>query len=281
MSDGINDTKKGFKLMHFIKHYKLLLLLIIVASLGSAVIDILMAYFMRNIIDSSLLTQINELVRLALMLLGTLVIGVVIKFFAINFTGRLSANVVRDIRNKFTEHLCKAEVSYLDAGSTGDIISRHNNDIGIINGFIGECVSNIVYQPVVLICAIVFMIITSWKLLVVSIILFPVSFIIVSKISAPVITHANRMQQHLGESCTVVKDTLDGIQTVKSFGCESIRSMKYKNSIDDAVREAVELEKRRAFTIPVSIVLQILPFLICFIMVDIWSFKIKSPWEAC
>lgn len=264
MDRNNSNGNKLFKLRNFLANHKLLLFLLVVASLGIALIDILMAYFMRNLIDSSLAAQRNQIVTTALFLLGTLITGVIMKYMMVMSSGRLSARVVFDIRNRFSGHLSKTQVTFMEAGNSGDIISRHNNDIAIIDSFLKNSISDLMYQPVVFICAFTFLLITSWKLLLINVILFPVAFIVVSKMSAPIMNYSNQIQKYFGEANAVLKGTLDGIHTIKSFNAEPIMETKYRNIIKQATDVGATAEKRRALMIPFSVVLQILPFLLCF-----------------
>ncbi len=264
MDRNISNDSKAIKLRNFLANHKLLLFLLVVASLGIALIDILMAYFMRNLIDSSLAAQRNQIVTTALFFLGTLITGVIMKYMMVMSSGRLSARVVFDIRNRFSNHLSKTQVTFIEAGNSGDIISRHNNDIAIIDSFLKNSISDLMYQPVVFICAFTFLLITSWKLLLINVILFPAAFIVVSKMSAPIMNYSNEIQKYFGEANAVLKGTLDGIHTMKSFNAEPIMGTKYRNIIKQATDVGAAAEKRRALMIPFSVVLQILPFLLCF-----------------
>lgn len=74
----------------------------------------------------------------------------------------------KDIKEKIAYHVHKLEISSFEKASGGDIISKMNNDIPQITKF-ASSIPNYTYQPIVFLAAFTYMLLTNWKLLMVSV----------------------------------------------------------------------------------------------------------------
>ena len=93
------------------------------------------------------------------------------QFYLISWLGN---RVVFDIRNKMFRHLQTLSVSYIDRRGVGSIMSRLQNDVGVINEFFADGLTGIFSNVLILIGIVVLMFITNWQLALITFIVLPI-----------------------------------------------------------------------------------------------------------
>jgi ABC-type multidrug transport system fused ATPase/permease subunit len=247
-----------FRLTAYIKPYSFWVLLTIVTSLTGAAVDIGMGKLIEQMIDGSsetLLYSAGLITALAL-------IGVVSKYLIKYASTRFSAYALRDLRNKVADHLENLPVSTVEKQQSGDLVSRLTNDTTVLQTFFIHHFANLFYMPVVLVCALTILLLTSWKLILFSLILLPVGIAVTSILSRPMSKYSEQLQEQLGHANAVAQDMIGGISMVKAFNRQDTLFETYRKVIHQVLSKGLQLEKSRALMSPISILLLSTPLII-------------------
>jgi ABC-type multidrug transport system fused ATPase/permease subunit len=122
----------------------------------------------------------NNIIMIGTILLCLFVAGTMLTYMTEYISGKIGSCVARDVRDTFTDKIMRINQKSKDQLNSGDMISRFNYDLGIITDFIPGGITNFVYQMVMAVTAIVYMLYINWLLLVISIAIVPVCMIIVN-----------------------------------------------------------------------------------------------------
>ncbi|MTE25116.1 ABC transporter ATP-binding protein, partial [Microbacterium sp. ZXX196] len=79
----------------------------------------------------------------------------------------------------------------------------------------------------------------NWKLIIFSVAILPIAIVITGRMSRPLQTYAERMQEHLGQANTVAQDTLSGIHMVKAFQLEDVMYRKYAAGMKQVLKNGI------------------------------------------
>ncbi|HEX5500493.1 MAG TPA: ABC transporter ATP-binding protein, partial [Thermomicrobiales bacterium] len=93
------------------------------------------------------------------------------EFYQISWLGN---RIVFDIRNRMFRHLQTLNVGYVDRRGVGSIMSRIQNDVGVINDFFSDAVAGVFGSSLILVGIIVLMLWTNWRLALLSFAVLPV-----------------------------------------------------------------------------------------------------------
>jgi len=163
-----------------------------------------------------------------LILLNYLVVGSVIAYLIkgifnygqIYFLTGLGEKVVFNIRNDIYKHLQGLSLSFFERRSTGDLMSRLTNDVGIIQQGVTKGFANLTLQPFIIIGIVGFMIYIDWQLALVSFAALPLVAYAVSVFGKKMRKVSNNIQKRLGEVTSILQETLSAIHIVKAFNME-------------------------------------------------------------
>jgi ATP-binding cassette subfamily B protein len=128
-----------------------------------------------------------------------------------------SRRIAYDVRNVFFGQLQRLDATWYDTHRTGDIMSRGVNDIRLIQAFFGPGVLNLLNTTIVYAATVVLLLRIDLQLTVVSLVLFPVLFFVVNRLSRRVYARSLAVQEQLGEISNRAQENISGIQQVKTY----------------------------------------------------------------
>ena len=118
------------KIIHYYKPYKLILLLVLMGSCFSALMELLFPYIVRQMLNVQIPQKnIDELLYWAGILLALYVINFGL-LFSINYYGHvMSSGIENDMRRDLFGHMEKMSFRFFDNARTGQLLSRITSDI--------------------------------------------------------------------------------------------------------------------------------------------------------
>ncbi len=202
-------------------------------------------------------SQIDALVKICAI--------IVVAFFLKNLFGYLQSfmmnyaeeGVVKDIRNSLYRHLHDLPLAYFTNERTGELISRITNDVSIINGGISAFFVTLVREPLLIIVFLGLAIALSWKLTLISILVFPFSLSIIGWIAVRL--HKERMvsQERLADITSVLQETISGVKVVKAFGMEEFENKKFTRQTGRYFASLIKITRIRDLASPATELLSI------------------------
>jgi ABC-type multidrug transport system fused ATPase/permease subunit len=237
----------------------------VAASIANAAIQILLAFFLKLIVDTAVHGNGSELASI-LTVLGTIIgIGIAASFLSKYAIGRFYARTMLKLRNDLSGRLVQQSVASMEAGHTGDMVSRMTNDAASIQGFLENDLAGMIFNTLLLLGGITYMAILNWQLLLVCIVLVPVGGIVAGVISKPMEKYSKEAQEHLGEVNSISQDTIGGMQTVKAFNIKDGMFAKYKAAVEKSLEKFLKVEKLQSCMDPIRTIMGAAPYVICII----------------
>jgi ATP-binding cassette subfamily B protein len=128
-----------------------------------------------------------------------------------------SRRIACDLRNAFFAQLQRLDATYYDTHRTGDIMSRGVNDIQLVQSFYGPGVMNLVNTAIIYSATLILLLRISVTLTLVSLVLFPVLFFVVNRLSRRVYARSKAVQEQLATISNRAQENISGIQQVKTY----------------------------------------------------------------
>lgn len=138
-------------------------------------------------------------------------------------------SILIDIRNQLCEHLLPQSLSYFENKKSGDLISRLSNDITTTQYGLMILFDSIILQPMRLLCGLGLAFYFSWKLSLLTFVVFPLIVVPVLIFGRKIKKYRMRSLQHLGELTDAMREMFAGIRIVKAFKMENEESMEFRN----------------------------------------------------
>ena len=187
-------------------------------------------------------------------------IAVAILFFLKNiftylsrfFMAALRSNVVRDIREKIFRKILVLPLSFYSEERKGDILSRITGDVQEVEWSIMNSLEMVFRDPISIVLSLVVMINMNAELTVFSLILLPLSALIIGKVGKSLKRTSSKLQMRMGELLSNVEEALSGLRIIKAFNAENSTNQKF-DSINAFYRKTMlRMFRKRDLASPLS-----------------------------
>lgn len=249
-----------FKIIRFTKRYALLLGVTVVTILLAANRQIV-ANILGQIVDIALNSGMgNSLLKVIYLLLGVLLMT----FFSWlnNFLiGRYKNASMYVIRSKTIKVIEELPLPTLSKYSSGDLVSRMNNDLNFIEKLYGTVIPDTALKILTGAFAAAYGFYLNWKITLIIVVLSLVASVVTYIASKPLENKQSELQKINSETSSVFQDALNGYTEIKTFGAYESFKEGFNKLVKARVNKTFEISRREcligAFEISTSIAIQI------------------------
>lgn len=210
-------------------------------------------YLLKKLIDSAHEPGVGSLAMapgtIALLMMGVLSVQVVFSYLRVYLFTAVGENAVADMRQEIYQRLLTMPMDFFAQRRVGELSSRISADVSQIQDAVTTVFAEILRGMLVLIIGLVLIFYLSAKLTLLMLAIVPFIAIFAVFFSKKIRKLSREAQDQLGESGTIVQETLQGISNVKSFSNEWYELKRYNKSIFKVVQLAVENGKVRGLFI--------------------------------
>lgn len=201
-------------------------------------------YFMGKLIDSAkgnnAYAWMNDTNLMAMMLMGILILQSVISYFRVYLFATVSEKAMGDVRTTLFNKLIALPVSFYEKRRVGELTSRSTNDVDQLQDMLSATLPEFVRQIVTIVFGIGFVFFISAKLTLLMISTFPVLVLMAVFYGKFIRKLSKQRQDALAGSNVVLEETLQNINTVKSFTNENYESKRYKNLMQKVIDAGIK-----------------------------------------
>ncbi|MBM4178701.1 MAG: ATP-binding cassette domain-containing protein [Ignavibacteria bacterium] len=241
-----NRNSFSFLLSHYKPHaWKMILALVFM--IPSSGISLVFPAMTGTIID-----QIQEsrdpsdLYRTAAMFLGLLLVQACIGYLVSVTMSRTTEQVIAALRSNLFQHIVKLPLATLSKHRIGELSSRISSDLTQIQETFSFSLLQLVRQSIFLVGSIVLIVTTSVKLTIPILLGMPLIVGAAALIGRRLRKLSTRTQDALAKTSTIVEETLQSLQSVKSYVQEQHEIDRYKAALGENVSLAVKGARLRA-----------------------------------
>ncbi len=255
-----------FKKLIKILPYRRYLLIGIMLILVLAFSEIFTSYFMKGMIDSAKERNLDKFYQMLFLIIGAQIVSVILTFYRTRILGNYSEKGLKLLRNKLAIKYNNLDVGSLSENHSGDYISRATNDVNKVKNFITNSLPFLITIPVSGIGALIYLLILSWKLTLISLAIIPLLILVVGVLSKPLGPISKRLQEKLGLINSLVQDYIKGIEVSKAYKLEKVLGKQYDDAVEESVVCGKQLAKRRATLQSFAELISLIPFFVTFIL---------------
>lgn len=266
----INQKKKNEsvfsllkRLIPFCKPYRMWIGYCLIVSIADMIISISEAYFVQNLVNAALGYEKQELGKNIVLMVGVVLVGIGVTYSMKYLYGFFSSSKLRDLRSFLVDHLQKQGIFDLENRHSGDLVSRMTGDIGILQNFIHKDFLEIFLEGILFFGATGYMATINWRLLLFSIMLTPLTLVVLHYINRPVRKRAKKALEYLGMAAAVLKDTIGGIYMMKAFNINSFLYEKYRRNVYGTLDMYLKNIRISVWTAPLHVTLRTIPRVLC------------------
>jgi subfamily B ATP-binding cassette protein MsbA len=156
------------------------------------------------------------------------------------------------LRNDVYAKILVLPIGYFTERRKGDLISRMTNDIYEIESSVVSTLEGLIKDPLTIIGYLAYMIYLSPTLSLFLLILLPLTGFLIGRISRKLKRQSQDAAVKLGESLSVLDETLSGIRIIKGFGAEVMMKLKFFRINDSLFHIRNKMNWRRDLASPLT-----------------------------
>lgn len=234
-----NQKAKDFKgtlvrLSKYLKPYRVGLVVVAIAAITSVIFSIISPKIMAKITDE-LIRPILELVggnptpspidfsyiwNIVVILIGLYVLSAAFSYLQQFIMAGVSQKVVYDLRRDIDEKLARLPLKFFDSHTHGELLSRFTNDVDNISATLQQSITQVITSVTTVVGVLIMMLTISPILTLISIIVIPLSGILMMMVVKRSQKYFIGQQKKLGELNGHIEEMYTGHNVVKAFGHE-------------------------------------------------------------
>lgn len=174
------------------------------------------------------------------------------RYLAKVFIARLRSGVVRDLRHHIFGKIIYLPLGYYSEERKGDILARITSDVQEIEWGIMNSLEMIFRDPLTIMLSFVILIVISPQLTIFSLILLPISGLIIGRIGKNLKKTSILLQDKNGMLLSMVEEIISGLRIVKAFNAEKSVDRKFRVLNDDYRNTMSQMLYKRDLASPLS-----------------------------
>ncbi len=231
--EKVKDFKGTMKkLMGHLKPFRIVLILVVIFSIGSAAFNIVGPKILGNAtteIFNGLVNKVSgtgsginfdKIGKILATLIALYFVSFIFSFLQTFLTSDISQKVSYQLRKEISEKINKLPLKYFDKVTHGEVLSRVTNDVDAINQNLNQILSQVITSVTTLIGILIMMLSISPIMTLVSLIVIPISLILIALVVRKSQGYFKSQQEYLGKTNGHIEEIYSGHNIMKVFNGE-------------------------------------------------------------
>ena len=241
------------RLWGYVKPYKLIGFIALMAMIGTALIEMTMVALIEPLMDEALVAKNIEATRwLPFAFIAVFLLRGISGFATEASLGWIGRSVISCLRREVFEKFLNLPVKYFEKNANGRILSRMTYNVEMISESVTNVVTILIRDILTVIAAIGLMIYQSPRLFMSVVVIFPVITILINFLGKVFRRYSERIQDSVGEVTQVTQEVLSGQRIVKIFDGYDFEMNKI-NQVDEKNRvQNIKLIRSRSLGVAIT-----------------------------
>jgi len=229
--DGLRNA---FKLFKYIKPFQGQYYIGMLFLLGSTTTSLIFPKLLGDLVNAANKEVVSRsLNEVALILAAVLFAQAVFSYFRIVLFVNVTEKTLAFLRQDTYNHLIKLPLRFFDQRRVGELNSRISADIILLQETLTTTLAEFIRQIITIFGGIALLAITSFKLTLFMLAVLPAIMIFARFFGKFIRKFSKQVQGQVAESNTIVEETLQGIQSVKSYTNEYFEIARYRKKTEE------------------------------------------------
>jgi ABC-type multidrug transport system fused ATPase/permease subunit len=196
--------------------------------------------------------KLHALVLICLFVIVNIFLKNLFRYLGMFFVAPIRINVVRDMRNRMYDKVLRLPLSYYSEERKGDIMSRMTTDVQEIEWSIMKSLESIFREPVTILMYLGTMVVISPQLSLFSLVLLPVSGLLIGRIGKSLRRSSLRQKEKIGLLISMMEETLGGLRIIKGFNAEKNIGQRFQKENGEYTAMSLKIQRKVDLASPIS-----------------------------
>lgn len=218
-----------FRLYRYIKPYKYEYALGLLFLFGSSAASLAFPKLLGQLVDLGNQGKLaQEIDHLAIILIVVLAAQALFSYFRIYLFVHVAEKTLADLRQAAFNQMIRLPMKFFAGRRVGELNSRISSDITLLQDALTTTLAEFIRQIIIIAGGVSLLMFTSLKLTLFMLSVVPVIMVLTVLFGRYIRKLSKQAQQQVADSNTIVEETLQGIQSVKSFTNEFYEMARYR-----------------------------------------------------
>ena len=214
--------------------------LIAVALLVQAAFRVLLPIGYQQIFDRAILKRDMDVLIIILGLaFGGWVIQAAASLFQDYFSARAGGLAMNGIRLEMFDQLLRLPVGYYSRVSSGDLMSRFSNDLGVIENAFVRAIYTFLFSAVILTASVVLLFVVEWRLALVTFAVLPVALFGPKLLGNRAQWLSYDWKRYEARVSAAIQEVIGSHAVIRTFGLQESRLRRFRRQLARLVRKSV------------------------------------------
>jgi subfamily B ATP-binding cassette protein MsbA len=187
-----------------------------------------------------------------LIVILSVLLGNIFRYFSQRVMETWKVQTVCNLRNAIFSKITSLHLGYFSNERKGDIMTKITGDVSNVEVSITSTLGVFFKEPVTLLMYFISLFIISVKLTLFTILVIPISGLIISYFMKKLKREAKETSESHGRLMSIVDETLSGLRVIKAFNAEKYTEDKFKAENNNLTRLIKKMALRRELASPFS-----------------------------
>ena len=174
------------------------------------------------------------------------------RYLSAFFMVRLEQGTMQRLRDHLFDRLSRHGLSFFTRKKKGDLINLLVNDVQVVQEAVQGTLMPLIREPLTMIVFMVILFALSWKLTLFTLILLPVTGLVISRISGPLKRSTRKGQEVLGQLTALMDEFIGGGRLVMGFQKEAHERGRYEEKNRSYADLQTSLRRRMELASPIT-----------------------------
>ncbi|WP_254490154.1 ABC transporter ATP-binding protein [Bacillus thuringiensis] len=228
---------------------RLIILSIIISSLSSLV-GLFIPFYTGKLVDGFSEDILNS--KFITLFVIVFLLNALLGGLGLYLLSKVGEQFIYSIRKTLTNHILHLKLSFFDNTESGNIISRVTDDTNVVNNFLTQKFPSVLPSLISLIGSLIMLLILDWKTTILTLVLIPIMFLIMTPLSKIVQKVSFKNQNEMADFNGNFNRVLNEIRLVKTSVTEEKEFAKISDNLNNIF--LLGLQKAKIFSViqPIS-----------------------------
>ena len=240
--------KEFRKILKYARPYTKSLVFAFICLTLTSLVNLVLPLIVRNMINAVVILKDSQILDgLAWDLFFVIILQAVFAVTHNYVFGFVGHRMTTDFRIEFFSHIQSLSLRFFQERRLGEILSRMNNDISVIQNALVSIPVALLRQSITLIGAMAIILYLNWKLTGLILLILPPLMIFARVFGKRLRLFSEKLQDQVAQAVVVLEEVASSIKIVKSFTRENYERERFKKEIETAFERAVDKLKISSF----------------------------------
>ena len=240
--------KEFRKILKYARPYTKSLVFAFICLTLTSLVNLVLPLIVRNMINAVVILKDSQILDgLAWDLFFVIILQAVFAVTHNYVFGFVGHRMTTDFRIEFFSHIQSLSLRFFQERRVGEILSRMNNDISVIQNALVSIPVALLRQSITLIGAMAIILYLNWKVTGLILLILPPLMIFARVFGKRLRIFSEKLQDQVAQAVVVLEEVASSIKIVKSFTRENYERERFKKEIETAFERAVDKLKISSF----------------------------------